>query len=370
MALLTRGFGDYLIELANALSECADVHVIVAKADEWMAGYLPPAVTVFRSGASRVRHVSNVSAITRVGRYLRQISPDIVHLQQGVTWELLVKLFVPATPLVVTIHDVTKHASWHQGTVRYRVQQLLLDCGARMGDALIVHGEQLRRQAELRYVSRLNSRRIYNVPHGILTRYGGGIGKYAPTTEGNVLFFGSISKYKGIEYLVSAEPLIRTQLPNVTIKIAGMAANPQYYATLPKAGQRIEMILEYQNEREVRQLFEWADVIVLPYIEASQSGVLQIAMAFAVPVVVTSVGSLSDVVQDEVNGLVVPPGDANALGRAIVRLLKDVPLRARIISKMHIARNGTVNWKTIAAQTMVVYEEMIAETTSLRVSGS
>lgn len=139
VVLLARGFGDYVIELANALSEYAEVHVVCAKADEWIAHYLVPGVTVFRSGAANVRHLSNFGAVARVGQYLWKLSPDIVHIQNGVIWEYLVKLFVPAVPLVVTIHDVTKHVSWQQRTFRYRIQQLLLDCGARMGDALIVH---------------------------------------------------------------------------------------------------------------------------------------------------------------------------------------------------------------------------------------
>ena len=82
-------------------------------------------------------------------------------------------------------------------------------------------------------------------------------------------------------------------------------------------------------DREAAQLFIDADIVVLPYVEASQSGVLAIANAFAKPVIVTDVGELGRAVEDGVSGLVVPPADERPLADAILKLATDGALRAR-----------------------------------------
>ena len=119
------------------------------------------------------------------------------------------------------------------------------------------------------------------------------------------------------------------------------------------------------SDQRVTELFRWADVIVLPYIEASQSGVLQLAMAFAVPPVVTRVGGLPEVVADGWSGLVVEPRDEAALANAISRLLSDTNLRERIIHGQRSAREGIFAWSNIASQTKEFYARVLSAANAL-----
>src|SRR5512146_668340 len=77
------------------------------------------------------------------------------------------------------------------------------------------------------------------------------------------------------------------------------------------------------------ELFRNASVVVLPYIEASQSGVVPLAYQYGKPVVATHVGGLPEAVENGRTGLVVPPRDERALASAILRLLGDAELRQR-----------------------------------------
>ena len=100
---------------------------------------------------------------------------------------------------------------------------------------------------------------------------------------------------------------------------------------------------------------------MLPYIEASQSGVLNLAFNFCLPAVVTDVGSLPEVIRNGVNGLVVSSHDPVALAHAVCVLLKDVELRTTVINNLKIDRATIHDRKSIAIQTRYVYEACMTE---------
>ncbi len=348
---ITRGYGDYLIAFLNAIVENVDVHIILARNDEWIAENLDPRVNVWFSKAPRVRRLGNIPALIRTIRYIRKISPDIVHVQSGTIWEFSLKLLFHDIPFVVTIHDVTRHPTRQKWV---ETPQFFLDWSAKLSDAIIVHGEKLKKAARARFGEDI---RIYASCHGIVSKYGAGTADLIPSRF-IVLLFGRIDEYKGVEYLVEAERLIRREIPQIKIIIAGEAQDTGYYQGLVTDDQHIDMRLQRQDDDEVRDLYQAADVIALPYTEASQSGVLQIGFSFGVPAVVTSVGGLPDVISNEKNGLIIPPRKPEELCEAIIRLLTDLDLRKRIIEGVIESREGPHNWDVITADLMTLYGEL------------
>jgi len=85
---------------------------------------------------------------------------------------------------------------------------------------------------------------------------------------------------------------------------------------------RVRMINRYVPNEEMDLYFSAADVVVLPYLQATQSGVVQIAFGFEVPVITTNVGGLPETVRDGDLGLVVPPNDEQLLAGAIDRFFR------------------------------------------------
>ncbi|MCP4928535.1 MAG: glycosyltransferase family 4 protein [Gammaproteobacteria bacterium] len=349
---ITRGFGDYLIDLLNAMVSDTEVHIVLTKGDECVAEHLDPRINVWFSKAPRVGSLGNLAAMLRTSRYIKKISPDIIHMQSGVIWELLLKLFLRHVPFILTVHDVTRHPTKQKWI---ETPQQLLDWGAKLSDAIIVHGEQMKVAARNRFGKAC---RIFVSHHGIISKYGTGVADLNPSRF-NVLLFGRIDAYKGVEYLIKAEPLIRQQIPQVRIIIAGEAQNVDYYQGLVKSDQKIDLRLQRQDDEEVSELYQTADVIALPYTEASQSGVLQVGFAFGIPPVVTAVGGLPDVIFDKKNGLIVPPENPEELAKAIIRLLTDIDLRKTIIEGVIESREGCYNWDIIAADIRTLYCELI-----------
>ena len=141
-----------------------------------------------------------------------------------------------------------------------------------------------------------------------------------------VLFFGHVRRYKGLEDLVAAMPLVRKEIP-ATLVVAGRFFTPlrKIRAMVDRAGagDAVRLHPGYVPGDEVADLFSCADVVALPYREASQSGIVAQAALFGRPVVATAVGGLVEAVGDR--GILVPPAHPSALADGIVRALRNPP---------------------------------------------
>ncbi len=129
----------------------------------------------------------------------------------------------------------------------------------------------------------------------------------------NVLLFGRIFAYKGLEQLVRTEAVLGDRIPGLRITIAGRGDDPSSMRELMGDPARYDVRHRFIEDAEVAQLFLDADVVALPYTEASQSGVLNVAATFGKPIVATDVGELRRTVEGNGMGLVVPPGDPGPL---------------------------------------------------------
>lgn len=135
-----------------------------------------------------------------------------------------------------------------------------------------------------------------------------------------ILFFGLIREYKGLDTLLNAVPLFRKHLKDFKIVIAGECyEDPQKYIDIVnrlKIDKYLDIRMDFIPDRDVKYYFSAADVIVLPYKTATQSGITQIAYNFNRPVILSNVGGLSEIVIDGKTGYVVNP-DPNDLTNAI-----------------------------------------------------
>ena len=134
-----------------------------------------------------------------------------------------------------------------------------------------------------------------------------------------LLFFGLIRDYKGLDMLLEAFEEVDDA--NIRLLVAGEFYNDkeQYRATLERLGNRVVLHDRFIPDAEVAAYFSVADALVLPYRTATQSGVTQIAYNFSVPMVVTRVGGLPEIVPDGEVGFVCEP-NVESIREAIQRL--------------------------------------------------
>jgi len=145
--------------------------------------------------------------------------------------------------------------------------------------------------------------------------------------EGKILlFFGFIRPYKGLNYLINAMSLILREL-DVTLLVVGefWKGKENYLRQIEDLQliDKVKIIDEYVPNEEVGVYFSSADLVVLPYISATQSGIAQIAFGFNKPVVTTNVGGISEAVENNKTGFIVNAGDSRALADAIISFYED-----------------------------------------------
>ena len=169
-----------------------------------------------------------------------------------------------------------------------------------------------------------------------------------------LLFFGLIRDYKGLDILLEA--FERFENDDVRLLVAGEYYNDkeQYRAILERLGDRVVLHDHFIPDAEVASYFSAADALVLPYRTATQSGVTQIAYNFSVPMVVTRVGGLPEIVPDGKVGFVCEP-TVEGVHKAIVQLYEEGTLQ-------HFADNfpeerKRFSWETMCDKLLEVYNQ-------------
>jgi len=144
-----------------------------------------------------------------------------------------------------------------------------------------------------------------------------------------ILFFGRILDYKGLDILLEAFAQLQPHYPALRLKIAGSGDIVPYKSLLSRLSN-VVLDLRYIPEEEVPSIFSGSDIVVLPYREATQSGVIAVAQTAGVPVVATPVGGLKEQIEDNVTGVLSADIEAKSLEQAIRRLLDDAALYEKI----------------------------------------
>ena len=361
VACLPTGPDEYAAAVIRALADRADVLVIASPA--WAARYgsdLPAAVRIVTPPWPRHRDPRNLLLAWRILRELRSFSPAVVHfLGESVLWLALALPWLRRWPLVVTVHEV----DFHPGDAQSRTLPMgPIRTFRRAMDGAIVHGQG---QAELLAKGGIRPRGgIHVVPHPVLDRHARLAGE-APTNEAattgpRLLLFGRVMLYKGLAVLLAAGDRLLARHPDLRLVVAG--TGPELDRLGPELARRpwVDVLDAYVPDAAVAGLFRAADIVVLPYIEASQSGVAALAAGFAKPVVASNTGELGELVEATGMGLVAPPGEPQALADAIARLLEDAALRAGCSRAAAAAARGPMSPSTIAGLTLDAYAGIIA----------
>jgi glycosyltransferase involved in cell wall biosynthesis len=284
-----------------------------------------------RRAARLAQHVPDMLRYARAAR-----AADVVHFQWLPVQYLDGLLLGSARPRVLTAHDVLPR---EPKPGQLAAQRRLY---ARM-DAVVVHSEH--GAARLRG---LGVERVHVIPHGPLDAFTREPEGAAPPPELRraegpvVLFFGLIRPYKGLDVLLEAWR--RADRPaGARLWVVGMPRMP-----VSIDAPDTDAALRFVSGAELAGAFRAADLVVLPYREIDQSGVLYTALAFRKPLLLSAVGGFPEVA----GAALVPPGDAAALAAKLTELLND-PARLA-------APPEPVGWDEIARRTLALYEALQA----------
>ena len=349
------------------------VDAILFGSDEWMLGSLTtiPRVAVFRgthAEGSRVRRgVAYLVSLARLVRLVRRHRPDVIHWQYlelpGADLLAMIAIRALGVAQVYTAHELLP---W---TAR-PYSRVIMRAIYRVVDSVVVH----RADQRLALIQRFS---VAPVKVGVV-----GLGDYSGFADANLpqadarsrlgipggapvaLFFGAIRPSKGLEVLLAAWPDVHDAGPEAILVVAGKPYKGVKVTDLENAvralglGDRVRTEWRHVGPAETNDYYRAADVVVLPYHDIGTSGVLRYAYNSGRAVVATSVGEHPAHVVRGLTGELVPPGDPDALARALSKLLSDRDEAHRL--GLHALEYATKEfaWSASAAQLLDEYRRL------------
>ena len=353
VAMIAPHFWEYSYLLAIALSRSAEV-LLLTDVDQLNTAYkgrerpLATNVTVVH-----VNFRSPFTALT-ITRRLLGFRPSVLHIQEpsgfakAVILSAVVTAVRPFARIALTIHDPKPHQGRDEEIVR-RFAGFRRHI-RRVAHAVYLHGAHCR---DL-YLEQdpPAGQQIHLTDHGILLR-----GETRPREAGplRLLSFGRMEQYKGLDTLTEAAEQLHAAGTPFLLTVAGSGPELKRLAPRLRAMPEVTAIDNYVAAVDLIRLIGQSDCVVLPYLEATQSGVLAGAFGNGKFVVASRVGGIPDVVVDGGNGLLVPPGDARALAEALSRVARDPHLRAHLAAGAHASAATQLDWDRIADEMLTSY---------------
>ncbi len=335
------GISYFTIRLANALSESGTVSVICFRR------LLPE--FLFPGRAHVGKNISDLEFLPQVGvfdgmdynnpitwhrayRYLKKSKSDVIILQWWTSsvshMHLLLKIMgmLLKSKLIIEFHEVVDPLE--EGFLPIRMYSRLMGTILRRNlNTYIVHSKSDKFLVAQRY--KIDPQKIHVIPHGLYDHYEIMENKKAKELlsikeECVILSFGLIRKYKGIAYLVNAfdklpENIAKRSRLLIVGEIWEDGGGLLNQIKSSRYHEKITLVNDYVPDNKIPIYFSAANIVVLPYTRASQSGIAHIAMSFGKPVIVSEVGGLKESMGSYAGTSFVPPGNSDAIKMQLIK---------------------------------------------------
>lgn len=367
--LSSGGLGRYGALFAQALAARDDVKTLSVMNDELLGN--APIQRILRDAevleCSTRTLVHKEKTLSRLREVIRSWGPDIIHDTAGSGYALgviFLWLVKGGVPWLVTEHDPEPHLGMGTSLHSRLARQLI----RRYADHIFVHGPR-GKQTLIR--QGVEPSRVTIIRHGRLDPLFDCRGAEEIQREPyTILFFGGLRPNKGVQLLVSIADKLHAKYPHLIVIVAG---SPEVARELKRTGwsEELKRILAEMRKRpyfevhdrfipddEVALFFRRASITLLPYLDATQSGVAMVAMPFGSVVVATRVGDLPYTIEDGVTGLLAD-SDVDDIIEKLDWALSNQERLERIGNE---AKNWTeehCKWEILAKEAVVRYRQML-----------
>lgn len=289
-------------------------------------------------------------------RFRLRADADLVHYQWLTMPGLDAALLPSRRPRVMTAHYVLPPRPGRRALATAR------RVFGRM-DAVIAHSRH--GAGRLRDEVGIDPARIHVIHHGAfdyLTRVPDEkpLPRELEGAEGTViLFFGLLRPYKGIDTLLEAFRSVR----GAELWIVGNPRMPvePLRRLADQVPGTVRFVTRFITDPEIAAYFRRADIVVLPYRDVEQSGVVYTALAFGKPMVLSAVGGFPELAADHGAARIVAPENPAALAQALAELVGDEAARSELAAAARRAADGPFSWDRIGDRTLALYEGLVSE---------
>jgi glycosyltransferase involved in cell wall biosynthesis len=354
------GGPKYTLELARVLAKCPSiqVHLSLSRQSDFfeqsMALNLPGwHLDTYTNIHSAVLSSLRLPVLKRkFFEYILKNKIQIINCTMSHLWNAF---FVPCihragAKFVLTVHDALPHPG-EENTLR----RWLLKKEINSSDALITLTEHVK--LELGAVYKYPQESITVIPHGVFN-YGVNCKarKFPHDRPLRLLFFGRILKYKGLDIMVDAyKQIVGSMHRSIELYITGSGESCfSDYRKIP--GLFIDN--RWIPENEISDIFNKADLVITPYIEASQSGVIPTAYAAGLPVVATPVGGIKEQVWHKHTGIIADSVKSKDVAKAIAELVNNPELYEKCSARALYEAENNLSWALTGKKVLGVLQEI------------
>lgn len=385
IALVSFGHADSAIPMAKALSERLDVDllftfslnkrknnvidfenmdvkpgmqdeittakVLSKEIKAYNDGKFPIRLFIYKS--LKIKSLTNWILSWKYTKILRKY--DIIHLNGKNMNILQLRVFMPFKKFVYTVHDLENHTGELAKNVLARKFN---DRILKSKSHIVIQNKSDYQTVNEAYSN--NKQTIHFIPFGNLEIYAQYNTENIKVPESDILFFGRISPYKGIEYFIEAVQKLRNEFPAIRAIIAGSG---KFYFDISAIEREpsFTIINKFIQSDELVALIKATKIVVCPYTDATQSGVAMTAFVFNKPVIATNTGGFRDVIVDGVNGYLVPVKDSIAIYEKAKLLLNEPELLKEMTENIkEQGKTGEFAWSTIAKNYEDVYKKALS----------
>jgi glycosyltransferase involved in cell wall biosynthesis len=350
-------FAEYSTRLAQAMGEHAEVLLMLDGRErrkmceeDWFRAATANIRVIEFSVHRRIWEVIWAPLLILAGLLFR---PTVLHVQEqaDITSARVTAALSRWIPTVVTVHDPTPHTGndsefLAKGNILHR------DRIRACADMFHVHGEFCRRE----FLAMDDSRPIIQTFHGVM--HVPSAAQLAQPEPDVILFFGRMEAYKGLDVLLDAMDRLNGLGRGYRLVLAGRGSELNRLKARALATPGVTVVGRFLTPAEVVEQFQKATVAVLPYLDATQSGVAAAAIGNGRPIVSSSIGGLPDVILEGQNGLLAPAGNAGALAEALDRVLQNEDLRETLTAGSRAAQDRLA-WSVAAKVVLDGYRDQL-----------
>ena len=296
--------------------------------------------------------ISKITEAYKVYKELSRKDYDVIHLTWPPSYSDLF-IYHLRKKMVLTVHDPIPHSSQQHFLREYERKRAFRNI-----NHLILLNKEQKEMFITSYGLNIASKYIYESK---LSRYDYlNIHKKSvrPVDYNQIIFFGQIFSHKGIDYLLEAMEQVHVTNPDAKLIVAGSG---KYWFDIGKYNDcsYIDIQNRFIPDSELVSLISSSAIVVVPYIDATQSGVIMTAYTFNRPCIATNVGALPEMVKHGKNGIIVPPKDSNAIADAICQLLNNPEMIDSYSNAIEDEYSlGELSWKYIAEQHKLIYNNI------------
>lgn len=278
----------------------------------------------------------------RIKKAIKGIDIDLIYIPMISYWTEIIQKYITAKRTVYTAHDVIPHDG--KRSFISRSQERI----ARKSDDIIVLSNSYVETAANLF--RKNKKNIYVLPHGNCFNMASNKhqSEMYPIDTFNFIYYGQISEYKGLDILAQAFRILFKQFKNVSLTIAGSGDFSRYEESFKSIGcPRIFIINRWINDEEVPELFSGIkQVAVLPYKNATQSGIIPLAMHLKTPVIATKCLGLIEQISDGETGFLAEINDPKDFANKMIYIIENWE-EALVVAEKAYAHIESYNWESI-----------------------